>query len=229
MPITLLPLPYEEGALEPNISAETLKLQHDKHHRAYVDKLNELIADKELEGLSLEEIIAASAEDPARRTIFNNAGQAWNHDLLWHSMTPDGGGEPQGNLRAAIEKEFGALEGFTKAFKQAAIEHFGSGWAWLVVHENGLAVVTTPNADTPILRNQRPLLVCDLWEHAYYVDYRNERPRYVSAFLDHLIDWDAAGRRFDDRVVRSEPKIKPAEARKPADAKTGGTRKAASR
>jgi superoxide dismutase, Fe-Mn family len=188
MAFTLPALPYDKTALSPHISAETLEFHHGKHHQTYVTKLNELIAGKPEEGKTLEEIIASS-EGP----VFNNAAQIWNHTFYWHSMKPQGGGKPTGDLAAAIDRDFGSYEGFRKAFTEAAITQFGSGWAWLVQGADGkLAVTKTPNADLPMKHGQKALLTIDVWEHAYYIDFRNMRPKYIDTFLDNLANWDFA-------------------------------------
>ena len=192
MSIELSPLPYPEKALEPHISAETLRVHHGKHHAAYVKKLNDLLPKApDLAGKSLEEIVRAS-----EGVLFNQAAQIWNHAFLWDSMHPDGGGDPGGDLRAAIERSFGSLDAFRDEFRQVATGHFGSGWAWLVTTKDGLKIEATHDADTPIRLGRNPLITLDLWEHAYYIDYRNERPRYVDAFLENLVNWEFAARRL---------------------------------
>ncbi len=185
-------LPYACDALAPHISAETLKLHHGKHHKSYVDKLNELTAETPMADRELEAVIEATYRDPPKQKVFNNAAQCWNHDFLWHSMTPRGGGPATGEIKRLIDAAFGNEEAFRKAFTEAALAHFGSGWAWLVVDDNKLAVMTTHDADLPLVHGQTALLTCDLWEHAYYVDYQNRRPDYVKAYLEHLINWDFA-------------------------------------
>lgn len=192
------PLPYAENALEPFITARTLQYHYGKHHRTYVDTLNKLVAVSELESLPLEEVIrvTATSKDKDGVAIFNNAAQAWNHAFFWNSMKPGGGGKPEGALLAALEKSFGGYEKFRQAFLDAAAGQFGSGWVWLVADKDGLKVVRTSNADTPVARNQKALLVCDVWEHAYYLDYQNRRKDYVEAFLDHLANWGFAARQL---------------------------------
>jgi superoxide dismutase, Fe-Mn family len=189
---TLPKLPYAENALEPHISAETLALHHGKHHKAYVDTLNKLLDGEALAGLPLEEVIRESHGFAARHTIFNNAAQSWNHDFFWKSMTPGGGGPPTGDLKVMIEKDIGDAKAFAAAFNKAAAKHFGSGWVWLVVTEGVIGIVATHDADLPPIHGRTPLLCCDLWEHAYYLDYQNRRADFVSAFLDHLANWDFA-------------------------------------
>jgi Fe-Mn family superoxide dismutase len=190
-PFTLPKLPYGEDALAPVISAKTISFHYGKHHKAYVDKLNELIEGTPYAGMSLEEIVKKSAKDEKAKKIFNNAAQAWNHDFYWHSMAPKGGA-PAGKIKQALQDGFGGVEDFNKAFKQAAVDQFGSGWAWLVAKNGKLAIETTSNADTPLAHGGTPLLVADVWEHAYYLDYQNRRPDHVQAWLDKLANWSFA-------------------------------------
>jgi Fe-Mn family superoxide dismutase len=190
--LTLPKLPYAEDALEPYISVATLKLHHGKHHKGYVDTLNKLLADDALADLPLIDIIGQSHDDPVRQTIHNNAAQIWNHDFFWKSMQPGGGGEPAGDLKVLIEHDFGDIEKFRAAFLEAATKHFGSGWIWLVATDGVVGIVTTHDAEMPALQVRTPLLCCDLWEHAYYLDYQNRRADFVTAFLDHLANWDFA-------------------------------------
>ena len=194
MPFKLPALPYAQEALEPHISARTLQFHHGKHHKTYVETLNKLIEGGKFADMSLEEIIRATADatDGAEKKIFNNAAQVWNHAFFWHSLSPHGGGEPNGDLLARIQKDFGGLDEFRAKFKEAAVGQFGSGWAWLVDDKGKLAIVTTANAMTPIAKGQKPLLTCDVWEHAYYLDYQNERPKFVETFLRHLVHWHFA-------------------------------------
>lgn len=192
MPFTLPPLPYEQNALEPHISANTLSFHHGKHHKAYVDNLNKLIDGTPLANASLEEVIVAAAKDPAKAGIFNNAAQVWNHTFYWNSMKPNGGGLPSGDLAKKIDKDFGSFEAFKEAFKQAGATQFGSGWAWLVLEGDKLKVTKTGNADLPLVHGQKAILTMDVWEHAYYLDYKNRRPDYISTFLDKLVNWDFA-------------------------------------
>jgi Fe-Mn family superoxide dismutase len=184
-------LPYEQNALEPYISAETLSYHYDKHHRGYVDKLNKLIDGTPYAGLSLEDIVIKAREDAAI-DILNNALQVWNHAFLWESMSPNGGSTPEGRIKELVEESFGDLNTFRKRFKDAALSHFGSGWVWLVLDGPKLRILTTGNADSPVGTHMVPLMTLDVWEHAYYIDYRNERVRYVDAFLDKLINWKFA-------------------------------------
>jgi len=188
----LAALPYAENALEPAISAKTVSLHHGKHHKAYIDKLNELVAGTPYEGMPLEEIVKRSATSEKDKAIFNNAGQAWNHEFYWNCMASRGE-QPGGRIKHAIEASFGGLEEFKAAFAKAAIAQFGSGWAWLVKGKNGkLKIATTANADTPLARGEVPLLAADLWEHAYYLDYQNRRPDHLKAWLDKLANWSFA-------------------------------------
>lgn len=190
MPFTLMPLPYDKAALEPHISAKTLEFHHGKHHQAYVTKLNELIAGTEMEKDSLEEIIKKSVKDESKKTVFNNAGQVWNHDFYWKGMKPNGGGKPSGAVAQKIDSDLGGYEKFKEDFKNAGITQFGSGWAWLVLDGGKLKITKTPNADLPMVHGQTALLTMDVWEHAYYLDYQNKRPDYEGTFIDHLINWD---------------------------------------
>jgi Fe-Mn family superoxide dismutase len=183
-------LPFAEDALEPYYSARTLSFHHGKHHKAYVDNLNKLIAGTELENKTLEEIILIAAGDPAKSGMFNNSAQVWNHTFFWHCMKPGGGGKPSGDLAARIDAAFGSYEKFAEQFKAAAVGRFGSGWGWLVLDGGELKIVSTPNAETPLAKGQKALLTVDVWEHAYYLDYQNRRPDFIQAFLDHLVDWD---------------------------------------
>lgn len=190
--ITLPDLPYAKDALLPHISAETLEFHHDKHHNAYVVKLNELIAGTDLAGQDLEAIIKASANDASKAGIFNQAAQIWNHTFYWNCMTPNGGGVPTGAVADKITAAFGSYEKFAEEFTNAALTQFGSGWAWLVADElNGnLSIMKTANADLPMAHGKVALLTCDVWEHAYYIDFRNLRPKYVKTFLDSLVNWE---------------------------------------
>jgi Fe-Mn family superoxide dismutase len=188
MAFTLPPLPYDKNALAPHISAETLDFHHGKHHQAYVTNLNKALEGKPEASKSLEEIILAS-DGP----VFNNAAQVWNHTFYWSSMKPSGGGQPTGDLADAIKRDFGSFEKFSEAFSNAAATQFGSGWAWLVVgKDKKLAVTKTSNADLPLKHGEKALLTIDVWEHAYYIDYRNARPKYIETFLKSLVNWDFA-------------------------------------
>ena len=185
MPFTLPELPYPKDALAPHLSAETLEYHHDKHHNAYVTNLNNLVEGTDLASKSLEEIIQA-----ADGGVFNNAAQVWNHTFYWNCMKPGGGGVPSGDLAAALDQAFGSYDAFKTEFSQAAVTQFGSGWAWLVDDGGTLKVTKTSNADLPMKHGQTALLTVDVWEHAYYIDYRNLRPKYVETFLTGLVDWD---------------------------------------
>lgn len=190
--ITLPDLPYAKDALLPHISAETLEFHHDKHHNAYVVKLNELITGTELAGQDLEDIIKATANDASKAGIFNQAAQIWNHTFYWNCMTPNGGGAPTGAIADKITAAFGSYEKFAEEFTNAAMTQFGSGWAWLVADTiNGnVSIMKTANADLPMAHGKIALLTCDVWEHAYYIDFRNMRPKYVKTFLDSLVNWE---------------------------------------
>ncbi len=193
MAFTLPDLPYDPKALTPHISAETLSFHHGKHHAAYLTNLNKLIAGTPDEEDSLEGIIKSSVKDPSKAGLFNNAAQAWNHDFYWKSMSPKGGGRPDGDLSDLIARSFGSYENFIDAFKTSGATQFGSGWAWLVLEQDKLAVRKTPNAETPLTETGvKPLITMDVWEHAYYLDYQNRRPDYMGAFLEHLINWNFA-------------------------------------
>ncbi|HEX6928876.1 MAG TPA: Fe-Mn family superoxide dismutase [Gammaproteobacteria bacterium] len=187
-------LPYAMTALAPYISEETLQFHHGKHHKAYVDKTNVLIAGTEFENMSLEDIIRK-----AKGGLFNQAAQVWNHTFYWNSMSPDGGGKPAGELAAAIDKAFGSFDEFKKKFVEGCVGNFGSGWGWLVKKGDGsLAIVQTDDADTPLAHPEmgKPLFTCDVWEHAYYIDYRNARPKYLEAWVDNLLNWKFAAKNF---------------------------------
>ncbi len=189
MTIELEQLPYEMDALEPYISATTMEFHYGKHHRTYVENLNKLIKGTEFENMPLEKIIQATQGKPEYTAIFNNAAQAWNHSFFWHSMSPNGGGQPKGELLKKIERDFGSYEQFRADFKNAALGQFGSGWAWLVEEDGKLKVMKTANAATPIAEKLKPLIAIDVWEHAYYLDYQNRRGDFIEAFLDHLVKW----------------------------------------
>jgi len=188
MAFTLPPLPYDKSALAPHLSAETLDFHHGKHHQAYVTNLNKLLEGKPEASKSLEEVILSSDGG-----VFNNAAQVWNHTFYWSSMKPNGGGPPTGDLASAITRDFGSFEKFSEAFTTAGTTQFGSGWAWLVLgKDKKLAVTKTPNADLPLKHGEKALLTMDVWEHAYYIDYRNARPKYIETFLKSLANWDFA-------------------------------------
>ena len=191
MAFTLPELPYAKDALAPHLTPETLEFHHGKHHNAYVVNLNKLLEGKPEADKSLEDVIMASDGG-----VFNNAAQIWNHTFYWKSMKPNGGGEPTGDLKAAIERDFGSFAKFKEEFTAAATTQFGSGWAWLVLENGKLKVTKTGNADLPMKHGQKAILTCDVWEHAYYIDYRNLRPKYVETFLNHLVNWDFAAENF---------------------------------
>jgi Fe-Mn family superoxide dismutase len=189
MAFSLPPLPYAKDALAPHISAETLDYHYGKHHQAYVTNLNKLLEGKPEANKSLEEVILSAGEGP----VFNNSAQVWNHTFYWHCMKPNGGGQPTGDLADAIKRDFGSFEKLSEDFSNAAATQFGSGWAWLVLtKDKKLAVTKTPNADLPMKHGQKALLTIDVWEHAYYIDYRNARPKYIETFLKSLVNWDYA-------------------------------------
>jgi len=186
-------LPFPENALEPHISAETIKYHYGKHHASYVDKLNILISDTEFETAPLEEII-----NKATGGIFNNAAQVWNHTFYWNCLSPAGGGQPKGRLADAIDDTFGGFADFKERFSDAAAGHFGSGWTWLVKNsDGGLEIASTSNAANPLTDGKQPLLTCDVWEHAYYIDYRNARVKYIDAFWN-LVNWDFVAQNLDE-------------------------------
>jgi Fe-Mn family superoxide dismutase len=189
---TLPPLPYPENALAPVISANTLSFHYGKHHKAYLDNLNKLIAGTEYEGASLEKIITDTAGKADKTPIFNNAAQTWNHTFYWNGLKPNGGGKPSGRIAQMIESDLGGYEQFKKDFAQAGVTQFGSGWAWLVAEGGKLKLVKTGNADNPLTKGQVPLLTLDVWEHAYYLDYQNRRPDHLAAAIDQLLNWDFA-------------------------------------
>jgi len=191
-PIVLDPLPYADNALEPIISANTLRYHYGKHHLAYVDNLNKLLAGTEYAELSLEKIIAGTAGKVDKSAIFNNAAQVWNHTFYWHSLKSKGGGEPPAALKQKIEDSFGSVDACKKELASAAVGQFGSGWAWLVLDGGKLKVVKTANAEIPLTTGMKPILTVDVWEHAYYLDYQNRRADYVNAVLDQLINWEFA-------------------------------------
>ena len=191
MNLALPKLPFDRAALEPHMSAATLDVHHGKHHAAYVTKANNLLASAAIEAESLEQLVIAAAAHGG--ALFNNVGQHYNHSFFWNSLSATGGGTPSGHIAAAIDASFGSLQGFKDAFVAAGKSRFGSGWVWLVRDEDDLEVVSTANADTPLSAGRRPLLVCDVWEHAYYLDYQNRRGDYLRTFLDNLVNWSFAG------------------------------------
>lgn len=193
MAYTQAPLPYDPGALEPSgMSAETFEYHYGKHHKAYVDNYNKMTADSELADKPIEEVIQIAFKDPSKTGIFNNGAQAWNHTFYWNSLSPNGGGKPSGDLAAKIDSDFGSYDKLVEEFKNAAATQFGSGWAWLALDNGTLKVTKTSNAENPIVHGQVPLLTLDVWEHAYYIDFRNARPAFISNYLEKLVNWDFA-------------------------------------
>jgi superoxide dismutase, Fe-Mn family len=190
------PLPFAENALEPYISAKTIGFHYGKHHAAYINNYNNLVANTPLDAQSIEEVIAIAAADPQKVGIFNNGAQAWNHTFYWNSLTPNGGGEPEGELAEKITQDFGSFDKFKEELKNAAATQFGSGWAWLVLEGTALKVVKTGNAQTPSTSGQKPILTIDVWEHAYYLDYQNRRPDYVASVIDNLLNWEFAAANY---------------------------------
>ena len=208
MAFTLPALPYAENALEPHISQRTMAFHYGKHHDTYVKTLNALIEGKPHADMELEEIIRKTATKPEERAIFNNAAQVWNHTFFWHSMSPGGGGEPRGDLAKRLREGFGSYAGFRRIFTDTAMKQFGSGWAWLVPNGGKLNVISTPDAWNPLTSGEAPLLACDVWEHAYYLDYQNQRKAFVETFLDHLVNWDFVAEHLAeaDELLRRQPR-----------------------
>ena len=188
--ITQPDLPYSESALEPHLSARSFSFHYGKHHKAYVDNLNKMIADSPDADKSLEDLITSSARKADRAGIFNNAAQVWNHTFYWNCMAPNGGGAPTGAVASRINDDFGSYEDFAEQFKQAGITQFGSGWAWLVEKDGKLEIRKTANADLPLAHGSKAILTVDVWEHAYYIDFQNRRPDYLTTFLESLVNWD---------------------------------------
>lgn len=199
---TLPPLPYAQNALAPHISAETMDFHYNKHHAGYVKKLNELVAGTVMADLELEAVITKThnATDGDAIKIFNNAAQVWNHTFFWNAMTPAGGNDPTGDIADLINATFDDVKGFNAAFAKAAEAHFGSGWVWLVEADGKAEIMTTANADLPMTSGKTALLVCDIWEHAYYLDYQNRKPDFVKTYLENLINWDFAAANLDTLV-----------------------------
>jgi len=196
-PFQLPPLPWNQGALDTAISARTIGLHYGKHHKTYVDKLNELVAGTKYADLPLEQVVQQSSREEKDKKIFNNAGQHWNHSFFWNCLKPGGGGDPSGDLAGRIDRDLGGIETFRKDFEKAAIETFGGGWAWLVLKDGKLQIVSTSNAGTPIATGATPLLTIDVWEHAYYLDYENRRPEFVKTVISKLLNWDWAGQQLE--------------------------------
>jgi len=205
MAISLIPLPYAENALEPHISAETLKTHHGAHHKTYVDKVNQSIEGSELADRDLEAVIQA-AQDKSDRALFNSAAQTWNHGFYWHSLTPERT-EPSDGLAKAIQNDFGSAKALNDALIDEAVAHFGSGWAWLVVKNGKLAIISTHDAGTALTEAVIPLLTIDVWEHAYYLDVKNKRPDHVKAVVDHRLNWRFASANYSCQTVWSYPHL----------------------
>ncbi len=189
---TLPPLPYADNALDPVITANTLSFHYGKHHKTYVDNLNNLVKGTEYESATLEKVIAETAGKPDKAGLFNNAAQIWNHTFYWKSLRAGGGGKPAGRVAAMIDSDLGGYDNFRKDFAANAVSQFGSGWGWLVQEGGKLKIVKTGNAEVPLTKGQTPLLTIDVWEHAYYLDYQNRRADYVNAVIDKLLNWDFA-------------------------------------
>ena len=190
MAFELPKLDYANSALSPIMSEETLDLHHGKHHQTYITNLNNFIKDTDMADKSLEEIIVDSSKDKAKAGIFNNASQHWNHNLFWKCMKPNGGGSIPSKLEKRIIADFGSVDEFKKEFKNAGITQFGSGWCWLSINNGKLVVTKTANAENPLIKNMKPILGCDVWEHSYYIDYKNRRPEYLKNFFEKLINWE---------------------------------------
>ena len=197
MSFELPSLPYANDALAPYMSSETLDFHHGKHHQTYVTNLNNLLKDHELQSSSLEDIVVKTSKDASMAGIFNNAGQHWNHILFWQCMKPNGGGSIPSELEGRLNSDFGGVEQFKEAFIQAGTTQFGSGWAWLAIDNGKLVVTKSPNASNPLVDGLKPILGCDVWEHSYYIDYRNKRPDYLNAFLDSLVNWEFVASQLD--------------------------------
>ena len=190
MSFKLPQLDYTKDALSPIMSEETLDLHHGKHHQTYIDKLNGFIKDTDMSNISLEEIILRSSKEKSMSALFNNASQHWNHNLFWKCMKPKGGGKMPSRLEKKIVSDFGNIDEFKKQFKDAGITQFGSGWCWLSLNNDRLVVSKTANAANPLIEQMKPILGCDVWEHSYYIDYRNRRPEYLDRFMDSLVNWE---------------------------------------
>ena len=197
MTFELPKLDYAKNALAPIMSEETLDLHHGKHHQTYITNLNNFIKDTDMAGMSLEEIVHNSSKDKSKAGIFNNASQHWNHELFWKCMKPNGGGSMPKKLEDQIKSDLGSVEEFKKQFIQAGITQFGSGWCWLSLNNGKLVVSKTPNAENPLIHNMQPILGCDVWEHSYYVDYRNRRPEYLDNFFEKLVNWEFVESQLD--------------------------------
>jgi Fe-Mn family superoxide dismutase len=197
MTFELPSLPYASDALAPYMSSETLDFHHGKHHQTYVTNLNNLVKDSDMQDASLEDIVIKSSKDASMAGIFNNAGQHWNHILFWQCMKPNGGGAMPSELENRISSDFGSVDQFKEAFVQAGTTQFGSGWAWLAINNGKLVVTKSANASNPLVEGMKPILGCDVWEHSYYIDYRNKRPDYLKAFLDNLVNWEFVSSQLD--------------------------------
>ena len=197
MTFELPKLDYAKNALAPIMSEETLDLHHGKHHQTYITNLNNFIKDTDMAGMSLEEIVHNSSKDKSKAGIFNNASQHWNHELFWKCIKPNGGGSIPKKLEDRIKSDLGSVEEFKKQFIQAGITQFGSGWCWLSISNGKLVVSKTPNAENPLIHNMKPILGCDVWEHSYYVDYRNRRPEYLENFFEKLVNWEFVESQLD--------------------------------
>lgn len=197
MTFELPSLPYASDALAPYMSSETLDFHHGKHHQTYVTNLNNLVKDSDMQDASLEDVVIKSSKDSSMAGIFNNAGQHWNHILFWQCMKPNGGGAMPSELENRIISDFGSVDQFKEAFVQAGTTQFGSGWAWLAIDNGKLVVTKSANASNPLVEGMKPILGCDVWEHSYYIDYRNKRPDYLKAFLDNLVNWEFVSSQLD--------------------------------
>ena len=197
MTFELPSLPYASDALAPYMSSETLDFHHGKHHQTYVTNLNNLVKDSDMQDASLEDIVIKSSKDASMAGIFNNAGQHWNHILFWQCMKPNGGGAMPSELENIVSSDFGSVDQFKEAFVQAGTTQFGSGWAWLAIDNGKLVVTKSANASNPLVEGMKPILGCDVWEHSYYIDYRNKRPDYLKAFLDNLVNWEFVSSQLD--------------------------------
>jgi len=193
-------LPFAKDALQPHMSAETFDYHHGKHHKAYVDKVNAMLGEKGLDGASLAEVIE-KAKDKGDKGLFNNAAQIWNHSFFWQCLAPAGSTRPSGKLRELINSDFGSEEALLTRLKEESAAHFGSGWGWLVLNNGKLEVTSLHDADTPLVHGMTPLLTLDVWEHAYYIDYRNERPKYLQSVLDNIINWDFVAQNLDGKGI----------------------------
>ena len=201
-PFQLPPLPWGEAALDPVVSARTIEFHYGKHHRAYVTKLNELVAGTRFADMPLEQVVKETAGSEEHKKIFNNAAQTWNHTFFWNCLKPQGGGKPTGDLAARIERAFGGYDAFKQKLADAAVNQFGSGWAWLVAKGDNLDIVSTSNAENPMTKGATPLLTIDVWEHAYYLDYQNRRPDFANAVIDKLLNWEFAAQQLGGAAAR---------------------------